>query len=67
MYSVPPARRTVTLPPLGEFTVALKLPDAKSTCPDPVTVAFCDEPAELFAWIVSTRRNAAVFWLVLAA
>ena len=55
------------VPPLGGFTLILKLPDAKFTCPDPVTVAFCDDPAELLAAMVSCRRNAAVFWFVLAA
>jgi hypothetical protein len=65
-YSVPPACKTVTAPPLGEFMLTLKARAAKSACPDPVIVTFSAEPAELVALMVSSRRNVAVLWLVLA-
>ncbi len=61
---MPSVSSTLTAPPLGAFRVAVKALVAKSTCPEPVTVAFSDDPVELFAWIDSVSWKAAVLALV---
>ena len=44
--------------------LAVKALVAKLVCPDPVITVVCEDPLELFAWIISSSRKVAVFAFV---